>query len=139
MKSKAAALGVILSLGACAPTIPHINEYVNRVPYKTDMELWGKEQHLGTPEEFFRYGGDCEDYVFTKQHELRRHGHKPGQMMFVTTDKDICHMVLKVEYEGEEWIMDNLVHGLQPVSYLDTFKKMGCDFKFNKEVSADAR
>lgn len=37
---------------------------LKKIPYKTDMELYGKEEYWARADEFWKHkGGDCEDYA----------------------------------------------------------------------------
>ena len=40
-----------------------VNDFMNRTPFVSDLEHWGKEDYWATPVEFLSTnGGDCEDF-----------------------------------------------------------------------------
>lgn len=74
---------------ACTPTLDQVNRMVNRVPYVANS-------NFSTAEDFYRHGGDCDGYAFTKRAELRKAGYKNlGDLVIVRLDKEL-HMVLIV-------------------------------------------
>ncbi len=96
-----------------------VNARVNRVPWRDDRETYGVEDHWATPQEFFRKGGDCEDYAIAKYAVLERLGWPPSRMWIVVMRETVIssvHAVLMVEHDGRLWTLDNLgervfVHG----------------------------
>ncbi len=60
-----------------------VNDFFNRMPYRTDMEVWGVEDYWATPREFIQKSGDCEDYSITKYYALRELGIDPADMRIV--------------------------------------------------------
>lgn len=56
-----------LETGLHFRTLKEVNDYVNSVPFKTDLQNYGVSDYWATPREFFkRNAGDCEDYVVAK-------------------------------------------------------------------------
>lgn len=109
---------------AAAPLAPRaqlqaINARINRVPKHDDRDNYGVDDHWATPQEFFRKGGDCEDYAIAKYAVLERLGWPPARMWIVVLRETVIspiHAVLMVELEGRLWTLDNLsdrifVHG----------------------------
>ena len=51
--------------------LEEINNFFNKIPYFTDMKVWGKKEYWATPLEFLaKAKGDCEDYVIAKYFSL---------------------------------------------------------------------
>ena len=75
-----------------------VNDFFNRVPYKTDMQVWGVKDYWATRMEFLgKDAGDCEDYVIAKYFTLIQLG-IPKEKLFFTYAKSkiykTAHMVL---------------------------------------------
>jgi len=88
-----------------------VNDLVNKaVTYKEDIDNYKVSDYWATPKEFFKNGGDCEDYALTKYFILK-------ELKFPTKDLKIniaedkylrmLHSLLLVTIEGEEYILDN--------------------------------
>jgi predicted transglutaminase-like cysteine proteinase len=96
-----------------------VNARVNRVPLRDDRDNYGVPDHWATPQEFFRRGGDCEDYAIAKLAVLERLGWPPARMWIVVLRETVIspmHAVLMVQHDGALWTLDNLgdrlfVHG----------------------------
>jgi predicted transglutaminase-like cysteine proteinase len=96
-----------------------VNARINRVPPRADRENYGVEDHWATPQDFFRRGGDCEDYAIAKYAVLEHLGWPASRMWIVVLRETVIspiHAVLMVEREGRLWTLDNLsdrifVHG----------------------------
>jgi predicted transglutaminase-like cysteine proteinase len=102
---------ILILLTGCTPSIDQINRAVNRVPYV--------DRHFTSVDDFYRYGGKCEGYVFTKQHELEKAGYGRGNYQLVKY-KGQMHIVLIYE----NYVLDNLTNKLMPLSYLQTFDEI---------------
>jgi len=76
----------------------NINNFFNIIPFKTDLNHWGKSDYWATPIEMLvTNGADCEDYVIAKYLSLRKLGIPDSKlrMMFVTAlEQNQAHMVL---------------------------------------------
>ena len=102
--------------------IYEVNNFFNRVPYKTDLEHWGKSDYWATPIEMLgTNGGDCEDYVIAKYFSLRQLGIPDSKlrMMFVTAlSVKQAHMVLAYypEPNAIPLILDNINPRILPAS-----------------------
>jgi predicted transglutaminase-like cysteine proteinase len=59
---------------ARAEQVRAVQMYVNSVPYVSDRANYGRGDHWAPPREFFRNGGDCEDYAVAKYLALRELG-----------------------------------------------------------------
>lgn len=98
--------------------IEETNAFFNRLSYKSDARLWGKEDYWATPAEFLKRGaGDCEDYAIAKYITLRNAGVPESQLRlaYVRYKPSFqAHMVLIVEdSHGNQVVMDNLTNALQ--------------------------
>lgn len=88
-----------------------VNQRVNRVPARADRDNYGIEDYWATPQEFFRRGGDCEDYAIAKYAILERLGWPSDRMWVVVLRETLIsppHAVLLVEKDGILWTLDNL-------------------------------
>ncbi len=88
-----------------------VNARVNRVPTRDDRDNYGVDDYWATPAEFFRRGGDCEDYAIAKYAILERLGWSPAAMWIVVLRETVIspvHAVLMVRHAGRLWTLDNL-------------------------------
>ena len=103
-----------------------VNDFFNKIPYKTDMAHWGKKDYWATPIEFMgTNGGDCEDYAIAKYFSLIKLG-VPDSKLRITyvsyskanSNYDQAHMVLSYYHKtgAEPVILDNINKTLQPAS-----------------------
>ena len=100
-----------------------VNDFMNRTPFKSDREHWGKEDYWATPLEFLSTnGGDCEDFSIAKYFTLRALG-VPDEKLQITYVKETriyneAHMVLAyfATPDAEPLILDNINQTLQPAS-----------------------
>lgn len=83
-----------------------VNALTNKVTYVNDpKDRWQ------TPADFFRRGGDCEDYAIAKYFLLLALGQQPGDMRIVmlgATAKAFAHAVLVVATADGPVVLDNL-------------------------------
>ncbi len=89
-----------------------INGFINKVPSKSDKNLYGKEEYWATPKEFFtKFAGDCEDYAFAKYFALK-YFQWPEESLWVLLVFDKVHKtphaVLAVRLDEKLYILDNL-------------------------------
>ncbi|MGB5920080.1 transglutaminase-like cysteine peptidase [Arcobacter sp.] len=79
-----------------------VNDFFNKIKYKTDQSHWGKKDYWAAPFEFMGTGaGDCEDYAIAKYFTLRKLG-VPEDKLRITyvkllqrgTKYEQAHMVL---------------------------------------------
>jgi predicted transglutaminase-like cysteine proteinase len=90
-----------------------VNRFFNQWPYKTDMELWGLEDHWTTPRVFIEKSGDCEEYAITKYYALRELG-VPAERLRIAAVRDtirnLGHAVLIVFMDDDAYVLDNLTN-----------------------------
>jgi predicted transglutaminase-like cysteine proteinase len=85
-----------------------VNDFVNRVAYRSDEDNYGAADYWASPREFFENGGDCEDYVISKYFILKHFGVAPTNMrMAVVVDDWLIHAILIVVVDENEFILDN--------------------------------
>lgn len=81
------------------------------VPYTEDSAAFGKKDYWATPVEFFRNGGDCEDYAIVKFLSLLELGFDNDQLrVAIVKDKRrrLMHAVTTVRIDDRVHILDNL-------------------------------
>jgi predicted transglutaminase-like cysteine proteinase len=75
-----------------------VNDFFNRLRFRSDITLWGKNDYWATPiEAMSRGAGDCEDYSIAKYFTLRELGVPDSKLriMYVKALKlNQAHMVL---------------------------------------------
>ena len=127
--------------GAPAPPVRHIadavaglsppaqlqavNARVNRVPTRDDRENYGVDDYWATPAEFFRRGGDCEDFAIAKYAVLERLGWPAAQMWIVVLRETVIspvHAVLMVRHAGRLWTLDNLADPVVEHGRIDWYR-----------------
>jgi len=102
------------------------NFFNNRIDWRSDREIWSREDYWATPLELLARGqGDCEDFSVAKYISLLALG-VPVQQLRITyvkaqrlsTGSSIAHMVLAYYPEGsaEPMILDNLALDILPAS-----------------------
>lgn len=100
-----------LSKAPMAERVKHINEVVNRIPYREDKDVWGKNDYWATPKETAARGlADCEDYAIAKYALLKATG-VPENMIRIAIvrdqQKNIPHAILVVYDQNGPEILDN--------------------------------
>ncbi len=95
------------------------------MPARDDLDNYGTDDHWATPREFFRNGGDCEDYAIAKYAALERLGW-PAERMWIVVLREtvisLIHAVLMVEYDGRLWTLDNLGDGIFVHGQIDYYR-----------------
>lgn len=95
-----------------------VNDFWNKVAYKTDPVHWKKRDYWASPFEFLGTGaGDCEDYAIAKYFSLRQLG-VPDSKLRITYVKlktrgsrfDQAHMVLTYYHKPDSTpiVLDNI-------------------------------
>lgn len=100
-----------------------VNDFMNRTPFTSDVQHWGKEDYWATPVEFLSTnGGDCEDFSIAKYFALRSLG-VPDEKLRITYVKEIvvyneAHMVLAYfpAPDVEPLVLDNINKSIRPAS-----------------------
>lgn len=87
-----------------------VNSYINQTVYVTDDRNWRQSDYWATPVEFFKRGGDCEDFAIAKYASLRALGVPDSRLRIaIVHDKaqNIPHAVLIVYTDRGEMVLDN--------------------------------
>ena len=100
-----------------------VNDFMNRTPFVSDLQHWGKEDYWATPVEFLSTnGGDCEDFSIAKYFALRSLG-VADEKLRITYVKEIvvyneAHMVLAYfpAPDAEPLVLDNINKAIRPAS-----------------------
>jgi len=103
--------------------LKNVNDFFNKIKYKTDPRHWRKKDYWATPYEFLGTGaGDCEDYAIAKYYSLRKLG-VPENKLRITyviykkrnTRFDQAHMVLTYHHKpgATPIVLDNINKKLQ--------------------------
>lgn len=103
--------------------LKNVNDFFNRLTYKTDMQVWKRKDYWATPIEFMGIGaGDCEDYAIAKYFSLIKLGipDEKLRITYVTYSKvnskyDQAHMVLTYYHKtgADPVVLDNINKSLQ--------------------------
>lgn len=99
-----------------------VNDFFNRVPSRTDRELWGVEEYWATPAETLAINGaDCEDYAFSKYFTLKELGVPVARLRLVyarNTKISEAHMVLAYypDPNADPLILDILENDIRAAS-----------------------
>ncbi len=102
-----------------------VNNFFNRMPYRTDMEVWGVADYWEKPKEFIQKSGDCEDYSITKYYALRDLGLPASDMRIVIledTIRNLAHAVLVVFGDGTAYVLDNVSNVIMTHDRLGHYK-----------------
>lgn len=115
-----------------------VNDFFNKIPYRTDKKQWGQNDYWATPFEFMGTGaGDCEDYSIAKYFTLKRLGipEEKLRIMYVKlkrkrTQYEESHMVLTYydKPTSTPIVLDNVNKRLQLASKRDDLKPI---YSFN--------
>lgn len=107
--------------------LEQVNRSVNKVRYVSDSRNWGKGDYWASPEDFYKRGGDCEDYAIAKYFKLMDMGYSPDNMEIMVLFKrrtQEYHAVLKVKDGRKTYIMDNEYNKLMDTAYLKNYDIM---------------
>jgi predicted transglutaminase-like cysteine proteinase len=98
--------------------LKNVNDFFNKIRYKTDSRHWRKKDYWATPFEFMgTAAGDCEDYAIAKYFSLRKIG-VPDNKLRITYVKykkvrskfEQAHMVLTYYHKpgSTPIVLDNI-------------------------------
>jgi len=109
-----------IALGNDYNTITKIQYEVNRVWYVSDMDNYGVENYIATPEEFYKNGGDCEDYVIAKHQRLRDAGFDDERISYIwALYGEQMHVMLKVD----DYVLDSQTRLVRDMDYVNSVYK----------------
>lgn len=103
--------------------ILEVNNFFNRLEYRSDMQVWGRSDYWASRLEFLGKGmGDCEDYAVAKFLTLIQLG-VPSEKLFLTYVKAIgwaetAHMVVSYypQKGGVPLLLDNYNKQILPAT-----------------------
>lgn len=117
-----------LSGATAREKVAAVNSYINQISYIEDIKNYGKSDQWATPVEFFRKGGDCEDFAIAKYASLRALGFSTDQLRIAIVQdkiKNIAHALLIVYTEEGTFVLDNqdkrLRHAAEVTRYQPVF------------------
>lgn len=102
-----------------------VNNFINKIPYKSDLKNWKQEDYWATPLELLaRHKGDSEDYVIAKYFALKTLGVDTKKLYFTyvnSTKFNRPHMVLSYfeNPKEEPYILDNMTKEISSASDRD--------------------
>ncbi len=111
-----------------------VNALMNQKKYKSDRKNWGKSDYWATPVEFYKNGGDCEDYAIAKYTALRALGVPDNRLRLAIVHdkiKNIPHAVLVVYTDQGAYILDNQVKQMRSASRVDRYRPI---FSINRQA-----
>jgi predicted transglutaminase-like cysteine proteinase len=125
-----------LSTKSSSEQLESVNDFFNKVEFKSDMKVWKQRDYWASREEFLDIDeGDCEDYVIAKYFTLLQLGFSEKQI-FLTYVKAIkykqSHMVLTYYKKRGEvpLVLDNIVKEILPSTKRRDLRPV---FSFNGE------
>lgn len=89
-----------------------VNSLMNAKRYVTDSANYGQNDYWATPVEFFKRGGDCEDFAIAKYTALRALGVPESRLRIAIVQdmqKNIPHAILIVYTDEGAMILDNQI------------------------------
>lgn len=89
-----------------------VNSMMNAKRYVTDANNYGQNDYWATPVEFFKRGGDCEDYAIAKYTALRALGVPENRLRIAIVQdlqKNIPHAILIVYTDKGPMVLDNQI------------------------------
>lgn len=99
-----------------------VNEFLNRLRFVDDVDLWGVSDYWATPFEFLvKNGGDCEDFAIAKYFSLIHVGVDEERLRLTyvkALDYDQAHMVLTyfATPRATPLVLDNLNPHILPAT-----------------------
>ena len=111
-----------------------VNRYINQTPYILDQDNWGISDYWATPIEFFKNGGDCEDFAIAKYAALRMLGVPESRLRLAIVhdnEKDIPHAVLIIYTNTNAYILDNQEENLVNAAYEERYRPI---FSINRSA-----
>lgn len=92
--------------------VTRVNDMMNAKRYVTDKANYGQTDYWATPVEFFKKGGDCEDYAIAKYTALKALGIPENRLRIAIVQdlkKNIPHAILIVYTDQGPMILDNQI------------------------------
>ena len=111
-----------------------VNNMMNAKRYVSDKANYGKTDYWATPVEFFKNGGDCEDFAIAKYTALKALG-VPENRLRITIlqdlQKNIPHAVLIVYTDQGPLVLDNQIKSAKIADRIKHYKPI---FSINQDA-----
>jgi predicted transglutaminase-like cysteine proteinase len=111
-----------------------VNSMMNAKKYVSDSANYGQTDYWATPVEFFKRGGDCEDYAIAKYTALRALGVPENRLRIAIVQdlqKNIPHAVLVVYTDKGALILDNQIKSAISADRVSHYKPI---FSINQDA-----
>ena len=111
-----------------------VNDMMNAKRYVSDKANYGQSDYWATPVEFFRKGGDCEDFAIAKYTALRALGVPENRLRIAIVQdlqKNIPHAVLIVYTDQGAMILDNQIKTAKSADSIRHYKPI---FSINQDA-----
>jgi predicted transglutaminase-like cysteine proteinase len=110
-----------------------VNDLMNSKRYINDSVNYGASDYWATPVEFFRRGGDCEDFAIAKYTALRALGVPDNRMRIAIVHdqaKNIPHAILIVYTDAGALVLDNQIKSAMKAEKIKHYKPI---FSINQD------
>ena len=104
-----------------------VNNKINRLSWRSDLELWEQEDYWATPTEFLeKRKGDCEDFAIAKYFLLLDVGVDPSRIALVYANIEGvgAHMALAYWESSDPYILDNRSKWIERLSKRTDLKEV---------------
>jgi predicted transglutaminase-like cysteine proteinase len=111
-----------------------VNTMMNAKRYVSDKKNYGQNDYWATPVEFFKRGGDCEDYAIAKYTALRALGVPENRLRIAIVQdlqKNIPHAILIVYTDNGAMILDNQMKNAVKAERISHYKPI---FSINQDA-----
>lgn len=105
--------------------VTRVNSMMNAKRYVTDNANYGQNDYWATPVEFFKRGGDCEDFAIAKYTALKALGVPESRLRIAIVQdmqKNIPHAVLIVYTDQGPMLLDNQIKTAKRVDRVKHYK-----------------
>ncbi|OIN86885.1 MAG: hypothetical protein AUJ12_04560 [Alphaproteobacteria bacterium CG1_02_46_17] len=102
-----------------------VDHLVNKYGYVSDMRNWGVTDYWEIPAEFFKRGGDCEDFALTKYAWLRSLATTEDNLRIAVVHdrvRNMPHAVLLLYINNKAMILDNQVKDIRDSSTTSRYR-----------------
>jgi len=102
-----------------------VNSIMNSKRYVSDSKNYGQNDYWATPVEFFKRGGDCEDFAIAKYTALRMLGVPENRMRIAIVQdlqKNIPHAILTVYTDQGAMVLDNQIKTMKAADRIKHYK-----------------
>jgi len=109
-----------------------VNRLVNRRPYRSDRDNFGRSEHWASPMEFLANSGDCEDYAIFKYALLRHLGLPADSLRVVLLKREadgLGHAVVAAYLGDTVYVLDSASAAVRRQSEVSGYTAL---FSFNE-------